>query len=137
MLGDAFVITINWLTPIALISILDEIHDHEWKSELFRKHSMYGRVLLVFVFLCWNMFGECLDLQTLWISNHFPCHSIWQYVADNICELVTIPLFAVLMLEDRREAKMTYNNFMYLWFFLGGGQMLNYIIGWLHLGKRN
>lgn len=75
---------------------------------------MCGRVLFVLVFLCWNMFGECLDSQTLWISNHFLCHSIGQYVADNVCDLGTIPPFAVLMLEDRRKAKMIYNNFMYL-----------------------
>lgn len=92
---------------------MGEIQDHEWKSELFRKCSRYGGVLLVLLFSCENMFGECLNLQTLWLFNHILYPIIWQYIAKNVCELVSIPLFVLLMPEDKREAKMIYNTVLY------------------------
>lgn len=60
--------------------------------------------------------GECLNLGTLWIPNYFLHHDVWKYIAkDNILlnshyKLVRNLPFAFLMPEDRREAKIIYNN---------------------------
>lgn len=142
LLGDfIFLITINWLILLALIFILGEIYNHECKSNLFRKYSRCGTVLLLLVFFVlkyvgnawiWECCGYLIIFFAMIFENMLPKTVCYWILTVNQREFFHLPFW-----YPRTEEKQRWFTVMFCiqkFFFR---QILNYIIGWFYLGRRN
>lgn len=129
MSGDfIFLIAIKQLIPLALISILGKIYNHEWKSELFRN------IPAVELFFWYLYFCVKICLGNAWIFK--PCGYLAIFFAmifDSVLLKMSVDQWELhlpfLMPEGREKQRwfiMMFCTQDFLW------QILNYITGWLH-----